>query len=200
MGLTMYIDRLNAAQDGTAPEMDIGGAASGQQVFGALAGIEGHASELLRDADAARDFLKRIYSRLRTHYLWFRRTQAGEIDQWDRAARSNEAYRWRGRSKTHVLTSGMDDYPRAPVPHSGELHLDLLSWIGSFADAMRRIAEATGEEAHAAEYAEHQKGVVQNLEGACERSVMPFIADVCARSALERRRADVLRRIGRRVR
>ena len=32
-----------------------------------------------------------------------------------------QAYRWRGRSEKYVLTSSMDDYPRAP-PHIGELH------------------------------------------------------------------------------
>ncbi|KAI9510162.1 mannosyl oligosaccharide glucosidase-domain-containing protein, partial [Russula earlei] len=77
-------------------------------------------------------FLQFIYEPLKRHYKWFRRTQRGKLKQYGRKARSRtEAFRWRGRSEKDVLTSGMDDYPRAP-PHIGELHLDLLSWMAFF--------------------------------------------------------------------
>ncbi|CEH15579.1 Glucosidase I [Ceraceosorus bombacis] len=166
MALGMYIDRLMAAQQqgqGAAGDVafDASYDASPQQVFGSRSSSS---ERYLNDPDLARSFLARIYPKLRTHYQWFRRTQRGEIEQWDRTARSREAYRWRGRTKSHVLTSGLDDYPRAQTPHSGELHLDLISWMGFFAQTMQKIAEATGEERDAKEYEEHHKGVLENLE------------------------------------
>ncbi|KAJ1949901.1 Processing alpha glucosidase I, partial [Linderina macrospora] len=38
-------------------------------------------------------------------------------------------FRWRGRTESHTLTSGLDDYPRASPPSTGELHLDLHAWV-----------------------------------------------------------------------
>ena len=85
-----------------------------------------------------------------------------------RKARSRtEAYRWRGRSQQHVLTSGMDDYPRGP-PHAGELHLDLISWMGFFTRTMREIADFIGEADDAASFGEIEKGIIQNIDGECK--------------------------------
>ncbi|EST05453.1 Glycoside hydrolase, family 63 [Kalmanozyma brasiliensis GHG001] len=110
-------------------------------------------------------FLREIYPKLRRHYRWFRRTQRGEVREWDREATSRlEAYRWRGRTKDHVLTSGLDDYPRAPVPHTGELHVDLHSWMGSFADTMTKIARVLGKEDDVEEFSRHYSDIVANLE------------------------------------
>lgn len=111
------------------------------------------------------DFLKSIYEPLKRHYEWFRRTQRGLIKQYDRKARSRvEAYRWRGRSQTHILTSGMDDYPRGP-PHVGELHLDLISWMAFFSRTMKEIAEFIGEQDDTSRFADIEKAIVQNIEG-----------------------------------
>ncbi|KAI0255396.1 glycoside hydrolase [Lactifluus subvellereus] len=105
-----------------------------------------------------------IYEPLKRHYEWFRRTQRGQLKQYGRKARSRtEAYRWRGRSEKHVLTSGMDDYPRAP-PHIGELHLDLLSWMGFFSRTMKEIAEFIGEEEDRLYYANNENGAIDNLD------------------------------------
>lgn len=117
------------------------------------------------DPEVATAFLKGIYKPLKRHYDWFRRTQRGQIKQYARKARSRtEAYRWRGRSDKHVLTSGMDDYPRGP-PHAGELHLDLISWMALFSRTMREIAEFIGENDDAISYGEIEKAILDNIEG-----------------------------------
>lgn len=119
----------------------------------------------LEDQELARKYLNAIYDRLRRHYDWFRRTQRGQIKQYGRKARSRtEGYRWRGRSETHVLTSGMDDYPRAAA-HSGELHLDLISWMGFFSRTMKEIAEFIGESDDAETFAENERAIIQNIDG-----------------------------------
>ncbi|KAI5820097.1 glycoside hydrolase [Pyronema omphalodes] len=115
--------------------------------------------------EVALRFLKDIYPKLRRHYNWFRSTQAGEIRAWDRKAfSSKEAYRWRGRTPEHCLTSGLDDYPRAIPPHTGELHVDLISWVGLMTRCIRRIAETIGEADDAAEFARIEHAVTQNID------------------------------------
>lgn len=111
------------------------------------------------------EFLKSIYKPLKRHYDWFRRTQRGQIKQYSRNARSrSEGYRWRGRSETHVLTSGMDDYPRGP-PHAGELHLDLISWMAFFTRTMKDISEFVGEVDDAVTFGEIETAILNNIEG-----------------------------------
>jgi mannosyl-oligosaccharide glucosidase len=114
----------------------------------------------------ARESLLRLYPKLKTHYEWFRRTQRGQIKIYGRKARSRtEAYRWRGRSSTHVLTSGMDDYPRGP-PHAGELHLDLICWMGFFARTMKDIAGFVGYSEDELEFARTESDIIANIDGA----------------------------------
>lgn len=125
-------------------------------------------SRYLDSPELGLSYLKSIYGPLKRHYDWFRRTQRGQIKQYSRKARSRtEAYRWRGRSQQHVLTSGMDDYPRGP-PHAGELHLDLISWMGFFTRTMREIADFIGEADDAASFGEIEKGIIQNIDGECK--------------------------------
>lgn len=89
------------------------------------------------------DFLQKIYPLLRRQYDWFRKTQRGQIKAYDRESfSSKEAYRWRGRTETHCLTSGLDDYPRPQPPHPGELHVDLMSWVGFMTKSLISIADA----------------------------------------------------------
>ncbi|WFD21568.1 mannosyl-oligosaccharide glucosidase [Malassezia equina] len=107
--------------------------------------------------------LQSLYEPWQRHYEWFRRTQRGQIRQWDRQATARrEGYRWRGRSYTHVLTSGLDDYPRAAKPHVGELHLDLHAWMGSFARSMQQLANVLGQADDALEYGEHFNDIAAN--------------------------------------
>lgn len=89
------------------------------------------------------DFLQKIYPLLRRQYDWFRKTQRGQVKAYDREAfSSKEAYRWRGRTETHCLTSGLDDYPRPQPPHPAELHVDLMSWVGFMTKSLINIADA----------------------------------------------------------
>lgn len=119
----------------------------------------------LQQATRARELLTKIYPKLRSHYLWFRRSQRGQVKEWGRKASApREAYRWRGRTKDHVLTSGLDDYPRASEPNVGELHVDLASWMGAFAEAMMQVAKAIGEDDDVEEYERSYHGIVANLD------------------------------------
>lgn len=65
----------------------------------------------------------------------------------------------------HVLTSGIDDYPRAKPPHVGELHLDLMSWMGYFTRSMKDIAAYIGENEDVKEYEKLETAILTNLDG-----------------------------------
>ncbi|KAI0340653.1 glycoside hydrolase [Trametopsis cervina] len=164
MAVTAFIDRLKASQQGLT-DADLGlDFGAGGQVPLTESSTHDIRSQYLEDPELALTYLKSIYKPLKRHYDWFRRTQRGQIKQYGRKARSrSEAYRWRGRSQDHVLTSGMDDYPRGP-PHSGELHLDLISWMAFFSRTMKDIAEFVGESDDAAAFTEIYKATVDNIE------------------------------------
>ncbi|GAA5999150.1 mannosyl-oligosaccharide glucosidase [Rhodotorula paludigena] len=126
---------------------------------------EALASRHLASPALAGSYLREVYPTIKRHYEWFRRTQKGEIRGYGRRARSSsEAYRWRGRTADHVLTSGLDDMPRAVPPHAGELHVDLMSWMGFFSRTMRDVAEFLGEEDDIEEYEEQFEDIVANLD------------------------------------
>ncbi|KAF1923812.1 glycoside hydrolase family 63 protein [Didymella exigua CBS 183.55] len=115
--------------------------------------------------DGAVQYLHDLYPLLKRHYFWFRKTQAGDIKSYDRDAfSSKEGYRWRGRTPQHVLTSGLDDYPRAQPPHPGELHVDLMSWMGMMTRAIRRVAVHVDEHDDAAEFAKYDEAIVRNMD------------------------------------
>ncbi len=169
MAVTAFIERVKkASTEITDEELGLNsGMASDQQIsFSApkmkLSSIE---SKYLDNPDLAISYLRSIYKPLKRHYDWFRRTQRGQIKQYGRKARSKrEGYRWRGRTATHILTSGMDDFPRGP-PHAGELHLDLLSWVAFFTRTMREIAAFVGEKDDEITFLEIEKAVLGNIEG-----------------------------------
>lgn len=121
-------------------------------------------TEHLDNIELGEEFLRRLYPLLRRQYQWFRKTQAGDIKSYDREAYSSkEAYRWRGRTETHVLTSGIDDYPRAQPPHPGELHVDLMSWVGLMAKSLLNIADALGMMEEVDEYRTTLNAIEHNL-------------------------------------
>ncbi|EJD53371.1 glycoside hydrolase family 63 protein [Auricularia subglabra TFB-10046 SS5] len=169
MAVTAFIDRLNAATPAgdDVPLEDLGMGNVGAQApltEAPGAPTTGTPSIYLSSRPHAIGYLREIYPALRRHYDWFRRTQRGQIRRYGRKARSRtEAYRWRGRSETHILTSGMDDYPRA-APHAGELHLDLISWMGFFTRTMKSIAAFLEETADEAEFADIEKGILDNID------------------------------------
>ncbi|KAI1819523.1 glycoside hydrolase family 63 protein [Xylaria intraflava] len=114
--------------------------------------------------DTGKEYLRDLYPLLRRQYSWFKKTQFGDIKEYDREAYSKkEAYRWRGRSVQHCLTSGLDDYPRPQPPHPGELHVDLLSWMGMMTRTLAKIADAVGFSEHVQEYNKALDGITHNL-------------------------------------
>ncbi|KAI6360180.1 hypothetical protein MCOR25_006795 [Pyricularia grisea] len=111
------------------------------------------------------EFLRNLYPLLRRQYDWFRKTQKGDIKSYDREAFSKrEAYRWRGRTVQHVLTSGLDDYPRPQPPHPGELHVDLMSWMGLMTKSLLNIADALGMQEDVAEFQKNLDAIERNLD------------------------------------
>ncbi|CAI2190994.1 5523_t:CDS:10, partial [Funneliformis geosporum] len=113
--------------------------------------------------ELAKNYLEEIYPKLKLNYKWFRRTQWGEIKEWGRKAKSREAYRWRGRTPGHTLTSGLDDYPRPTPPHPAELHVDLMCWVGFMARTLKDIAERLGDDDDAEDFGREYKNIVANL-------------------------------------
>ncbi|KAF9933513.1 Processing alpha glucosidase I [Mortierella alpina] len=113
----------------------------------------------------SQEFLSKLYPKLRANYYWMRRTMQGGIREYGRQSRSRvEGYRWRGRTMTHTLTSGLDDYPRSAQPSVAELHVDMLSWIGFMSKRLEKIAKIVGEEDDAEEYEDHYKAIVANVD------------------------------------
>ena len=54
------------------------------------------------------------------------------------------AYRWHGRTSTHCLASGLDDYPRHTLNTPNEGHVDLLAWAVFSLDTLAEIEEGLG--------------------------------------------------------
>jgi mannosyl-oligosaccharide glucosidase len=122
-------------------------------------------AESLADKDVAMKYLRDLYPLLKRHYFWYRKTQFGDLKSYDREAFSTkEGYRWRGRTPRHILTSGLDDYPRAQPPHPGELHVDLISWIGMMTRSIKRIAETLDESEDAEKFASYENAIVHNID------------------------------------
>ena len=201
MAVTSFISRLKAVESSNLLSSQLG-----------LPPSFPPNSKYLSSPTESRSYLLSIYPALRRHYLWFRRTQKGQLKEWGRKPPSRmESYRWRGRTEHHVLTSGLDDYPRALPPHVGELHVDLMCWMGFFARTMGEIAEYLGEEKDLEEYRRNERNVVANIEGESSRvrfflilevhiliSLSLFLLLLFFSSSLERGRSDVLRRDRRR--
>lgn len=111
------------------------------------------------------DYAKDIYPKLQSHYEWFRKTQKGELDEFDRDPHSPvEAYRWKGRTVHHCLPSGLDDYPRAENPDIAELNVDLISWIGLMTRSMKEIAELLDKTEDSLRYGKIEKDIQKNIE------------------------------------
>lgn len=91
-----------------------------------------------------RGFLESVYSKLQKHYEWFIKTQAGTLNKYGPSPDGSsfkQGFRWRGRTPQHILTSGLDDYPRAPSPSNYELHLDALCWVGFMTKILHKISD-----------------------------------------------------------
>ncbi|CDO94668.1 unnamed protein product [Kluyveromyces dobzhanskii CBS 2104] len=110
-----------------------------------------------------------IYPKLLKHFEWFRNSQKGMLEEYlevpsiNSGAHEGEAYRWIGRTVTHCLPSGMDDYPRAIIPDSAELHVDALTWVGVMTRSMKQIASVLDLEEDLKRFTEIEQNIVENL-------------------------------------
>lgn len=122
-------------------------------------------SEHLKSRDLALHYLGELYPKLKKHYYWFRKTQSGDLKSYDREAfSSKEGYRWRGRTPQHILTSGLDDYPRPQPPHPGELHVDLISWMGMMTKSLKNIATLLAIDDDVAELTTIETAILRNID------------------------------------
>lgn len=92
-------------------------------------------------------FLDGIYDNLKLHVEWYLKTQASEV--------MPNTFRWQGRTLTYCLTSGMDDYPRAPFLTTSEAHLDLQVWMIVSSRAISRVAKILDKTEDAEHYAQN---------------------------------------------
>lgn len=126
----------------------------------------GTPSRYLSDPEAAKSFLKTIYLKMKKHYEWFCRTQAGNLKNYQLPGSNfDQGYRWRGRTPQHIFTSGLDDYPRALPPHPEELHVDALCWVGSMAVALRKISTFLGEKEDQKMFSKHENDIGRSVDG-----------------------------------
>ena len=116
-------------------------------------------------AKALKSGLEELYPLLKRQYFWFRRTQLGDIKSYDREAfSSREAYRWRGRTVRHILPSGLDDYPRPQPPHPGELHTDLISWVGLMTRSLENLATYFSETDDSTQFSNYLDAIIRNID------------------------------------
>ncbi|RAL02713.1 mannosyl-oligosaccharide glucosidase [Aspergillus ibericus CBS 121593] len=151
--LEAFIDKLDAKKNAS------------MQTYADVEATDGLRSIYVEQPELGEAFIRSIYPLLKRHYFWYRSTQKGDIKSYDREAYSTrEAYRWRGRSVQHILTSGLDDYPRPQPPHPGELHVDLISWMGMMTRALRRIAVTIGETEDAEVLKTYETAIERNID------------------------------------
>ncbi|KAG9229139.1 glycoside hydrolase family 63 protein [Amylocarpus encephaloides] len=122
-------------------------------------------SKHLEDPELGLHYLRELYPKLKKHYYWFRKTQSGDLKSYDRDAfSSKEAYRWRGRTQQHILASGLDDYPRPQPPHPGELHVDLISWMGMMTKSLKNIATLLKIDEDIVEFTNTETAILRNID------------------------------------
>ena len=71
------------------------------------------------------------------------------------------AYRWHGRTSTHCLASGLDDYPRHSLNTVNEGHVDLLAWTAFSLSTLADIEEGLG-------IGERKEGIARSLREEAE--------------------------------
>ncbi|ORE08505.1 glycoside hydrolase [Rhizopus microsporus var. microsporus] len=161
LAIKHFIDRLEAHQQQKLLENMV----DSQLKMGTLDESSVLRNLHLDQSELASHWLKAIYPKLRQNWLWFRSTQRGHLKKFGREASNDEAYRWRGRTPNHTLTSGLDDYPRGD-PSVGELHLDLHSWMAFCTGLLKEIAHKLGPEydKDMNEYIQIQQDILTNLD------------------------------------
>jgi mannosyl-oligosaccharide glucosidase len=119
----------------------------------------------LKDKTRGKEWLSRIYPKLKKHYGWWTRSQAGHMRHYQIPGTSQPiGFRWRGRTPKLTLTSGLDDYPRAQPPHPEELHVDALSWVFLMSKTLRQIGACLHDEEASEMFGMHEKAAQSSLQ------------------------------------
>lgn len=108
------------------------------------------------------NYTKQIYPHLKLHFESVRRTLQGVFEEFDRGD-SKELYRWIGRTSTHSLASGLDDYPRYPTMDSAELNVDLLCWIGVMTRSIKKVAQILQIDDDVQAYSKIENEITDNI-------------------------------------
>ena len=91
-------------------------------------------------------FLKGIYGNFKLNVEWFLTTQSSDVVA--------DTFRWKGRTPDYCLSSGMDDYPRAPILTDNEAHVDLQTWMIVSTSVLSRVATVVGNTEDATYYSD----------------------------------------------
>lgn len=116
------------------------------------------------EAGGARIAIGKLYLGLKKHYEWWRRTQNAENSYVNQGYHIYHSYHWRGGADTHILTSGLDDYPRANPQGPNDLHVDALSWVTLMAGVLVKIADYLGATKDLQIFSEHKETLERSLE------------------------------------
>ncbi|GEQ68174.1 hypothetical protein JCM33374_g1841 [Metschnikowia sp. JCM 33374] len=120
-------------------------------------------SILINNPSLLNDFTRDIYPKLKLHYDGFRASQQGEVDEFERGS-NREIYRWRGRTSTHSLASGLDDYPRVLPMDVAELNVDLLCWVGVMTRSIKKVAEVLEIPEDVEIYSQIENNIIENID------------------------------------
>lgn len=116
---------------------------------------------VITDPESFAEFTRQHYPALKRHYEAFRTSQAGETEDFERS--TEEVYRWRGRTATHCLALGLDDYPRVLPMDIAEAHVDLLCWIGVMTRSIKQVAEVLGDQDDVKRYTETEQQIQKSI-------------------------------------
>eukprot|EP00760_Papus_ankaliazontas_P017170 PhM_4_TR17053/c0_g1_i1/m.18456/K01228/GCS1; mannosyl-oligosaccharide glucosidase len=83
------------------------------------------------------EFLRLVWPYVQRWLKWFTKSQASPTLEG--------MYQWKGRKGYHLLSCGLDDYPRPQCRANATAHVDLFSWIGLFRSTVADIAKGLGE-------------------------------------------------------
>jgi mannosyl-oligosaccharide glucosidase len=105
--------------------------------------------ELVQSLQAETAYMKvisEILSHFERNFYWYIKTQHSQLHpSFMGDGDTSGLFRWRGRSRHHTLTSGLDDYPRGNTPNEYELHTDLATWMIFAARTLRHIKLVLGQ-------------------------------------------------------
>jgi len=89
---------------------------------------------------------------------WYYRTQVRSDDP--------HSFKWKGRTLTHWLASGLDDFTRNTFLSDREGHLDMHSWMTFAYQTMGRIAAFLGKIGDAEEYRLMARSLLDKIDEA----------------------------------